>query len=450
MPATLRIGLPRRHASPALTDWRQFADRRHRRYHQLAMAQGVVGVLAGLDVVIPFALEVGCPPALAALLGALPVAGGSAQLLIPGLLARTDGNLRGLTTVAAAISETRGLLYCLLALGVGLGVLGGASALLAIALVILLGGVLGSVTGANLLAWHSAVLSEDDRRLVVPRLMAVALAVGALLLFPAALLLDALSDRFGMAVYAIPFALSGLLGLAELAVIRRLPHPGRVIVPPRALGGAAPESAEERQFLRVSMVNALGMGITPYMSVYAMAVLGLSAGFAMTIGAVSMLTMVFGAAAAAAALRRGSSARMLRNSFAIRAVATALPIAALPGSALAPLLLYASAALGAIGFSSGQLAANERLFRLIRGPTVIRQHGRYLARTSVAMVCGQGASGAVLAAAGPIGYPAFALLYGVSSGLRVLAHRQAAPQRLPDKPAAAGALVPLLEAGPGR
>ena len=54
--------------------------------------------------------------------------------------------------------------------------------------------------------------------------------------------------------------------------------------------------------------------------------------------------------------------------------------------------------LGAVGFASGSLAANERLFRLIRGPAVIRHHARYLARTSGAMTVGQLGGAAVIAA----------------------------------------------------
>ena len=81
----------------AVQDWQRFAAPRFRTYHYLAMAQGVVGVLAGFDVVIPFALAIGTPPFVAVLLGVLPLAGGMAQLLVPRLLDRTDGNLRGLT-----------------------------------------------------------------------------------------------------------------------------------------------------------------------------------------------------------------------------------------------------------------------------------------------------------------------------------------------------------------
>ena len=49
----------------ALEDWRQFGDRRYRGFRYLAICQGVVAVLAGFDVIIPFALAMGIPPALA-------------------------------------------------------------------------------------------------------------------------------------------------------------------------------------------------------------------------------------------------------------------------------------------------------------------------------------------------------------------------------------------------
>ncbi|MEO6349277.1 MAG: hypothetical protein ABIP53_01375, partial [Candidatus Limnocylindrales bacterium] len=81
------------------------------------------------------------------------------------------------------------------------------------------------------------------------------------------------------------------------------------------------------------------------------------------------------------------------------------------------------------GFASGQLAANEWLFRLIRGPAVVRQHARYLARTSGAMTVGQLIGAGVIAVGMPLGYPAFAVLYATSSALRVVAHRASAPAR---------------------
>ena len=93
--------------------------------------------------------------------------------------------------------------------------------------------------------------------------------------------------------------------------------------------------------------------------------------------------------------------------------------------------LISSSMLGAIGFVSGALAANEMVFRLTSGPAVVRQHARYLAWTSGAMTAGQIASAAVIGVAGPLGYPAFALLYSGSAVLRVIAYRQSAPPAVP-------------------
>jgi hypothetical protein len=419
---------------PAIHDWRRFFGARFRSFHWLALLQGLM-VVAGMDVVIPFALDIGCPPALTALLGALPIAGGMAQLAVPSLLARTDGNLRLLTLLVTVVAELRGLVYCLVALGIVAGWLSSGPALVALALAIAVSGVAGSISQANLLAWYSAVLTEDDRRLVVPRMTVLVMAVAALLLFPLGLGLDWLAGHFGLAVYAVLFALTGLVALGEVAYVRRLPAPGRVIVPPRAMRDA-PESDAERQFLRVSALNAFGMGLTPYMSVYAMSVLGLSAGFALTLSGVGTMTMVVAAAIGGSILARGSSASMLRRSFAIRAAAVSLPVLAVPGSLLAPFLLYLAAAMASVGFALGQLAANERMFRLVRGPTVIRQYGRMLFRNSAAMTTGQVVSGVVLAAGGPFGYPAFAALYGASAGMRLMAFRAAGVMRGRADPAA--------------
>jgi hypothetical protein len=164
----------------------------------------------------------------------------------------------------------------------------------------------------------------------------------------------------------------------------------------------------------------------------------------MTMSSISLLTMVVAAAIGGALVSRGSSARYLRASFAMRAVSAFLPILALPGAAWAGAFMYATAALGAVGFVVGQVATNERLFRLVRGPTVIRAHGRLLFRTSAAMTTGQVVSGLVMAVGGPAGYPAFAALFGVSAGLRALAFRTARPEGAAASVAVVGA--PALDA----
>ncbi len=322
------------------------------------------------------------------------------------------------------VGEGRGIVYFSVALAVATAVVSDVLALVVLAVAVGVAGIMSSVTTANLLAWYSAVLSEEDRRLVVPRLFVVALAASAVLLFPMGVLLDLLAERLGLVVYAVLFGLAGLFGVLEVRALRRLPRPGRVTVPPRARGDAPPETAAERQFLRIVTLNALGMGFTPLFSVYAMSVLGLSAGFSMTMGAIGLVAMLLAAAVGGSLLPRGSSARHLRFSFAVRAVALSLPLLALPGTLLAPVLMYATSALAAVGFAVGQLATNERMFRLVRGPAVIRQHGRMLFRNSAAMTVGQVAGGVVLAVL-PVGYPAFAILFSASAGFRALAYRAA-------------------------
>lgn len=435
-----------RHTS-AIDGWRRFGEPRFRNYHYLALAQGVVGVLAGFDVVIPWALAMGCPPFAAILLGVLPLAGGIAQLTVPRLLDRTSGNLRGLTILIAAAGEPRGLYFAALAALFAAGIVSGPVALVALAVMLAITSVLSSVTGANLLSWHSAVLPDEDRRLVVPRLLAVSLAIGALLLLPMALLLDTLVRAIGVYAYALPFVVSGVLGLVELWVLFRLRHPGQVIVPPAAHTADNEPTPDLNRFFRSTTINALGMGITPSFSVLIISVLGMTAGFAMMTGAIGTLTMVVAAAFFGDRLTRGSSSRMLRGSFGIRAMAMTAALLTWPLPTLAPVLIIAASMLGSIGFASGQLAANERLFRLVRGPQVVRHYARYLARTSGAMTVGQLFSAGVIAVSGPVA-PAFAGLYGASALIRVFAFRDARPT-IPDVPASpVSAQAPGTETAP--
>jgi hypothetical protein len=428
--------------SSAIDGWRRFGDPRFRTYHYLALAQGVVGVLAGFDVVIPWALAMGCPPFAAILLGVLPLAGPMSQLVVPRLLDRTGGNLRGLTILISAIGEPRGLYFAVLAALYAAGIISGPVALVTLSVLIAMTSVLSSITGANLLSWHSAVLPDQDRRLVVPRLMAVSLGIGDLLLLPMAALLDTLVQHIGLYAYALPFVVSGVFSLAEIWVLFQLRHPGVVIVPPRALAAESEPTPELNLFMRSSMINALGMGVTPALSVFIISVLGYSAGFSIMVGAIGTLTMVAAAAIYGDRLSRGSSSRMLRRSFGIRVMAMIAPLLVLPLPAFAPVFVIASSMLGAVGFASGTLAANERLYRLVHGPSVIRHHARYLARTSGAMTLGQLAGAGVIGVAGAV-FPAFAVLYATSATIRIVAWRSAG-----EKPAKTSAADTVNDTAP--
>jgi hypothetical protein len=140
---------------------------------------------------------------------------------------------------------------------------------------------------------------------------------------------------------------------------------------------------------------------------------------------------------------------MLRGSFGIRAMAMTAALLTWPLPALAPLLIIAASMLGSIGFASGQLAANERLFRLVSGPQVLRHYARYLARTSGAMTFGQLFSAGVIALSGPVA-PAFAALYGASALVRVFAFRDARnPSDAAELPSEAPVLPAPVSAGGG-
>ena len=62
--------------------------------------------------------------------------------------------------------------------------------------------------------------------------------LGALLLLPVALLVQAGYGTVGIRVYALVFAVAGCAGIAELVFLRRLTHPGRVRVAAREIGRA--------------------------------------------------------------------------------------------------------------------------------------------------------------------------------------------------------------------
>ena len=80
----------------AVQDWQRFAAPRFRTFHYLAMTQGVVASSPG-STSSSRSRWPRLPAFVAILLGVLPLAGGMAQLFVPRLLDRTDGNLRGLT-----------------------------------------------------------------------------------------------------------------------------------------------------------------------------------------------------------------------------------------------------------------------------------------------------------------------------------------------------------------
>ena len=108
-----------------------------------------------------------------------------------------------------------------------------------------LGGAASAIGGANLLAWYGAILSESERRFVAPRVMGITQGLGAALLLPVALGVQAGLAAVGLAIYAGVFLASGLAGIGELAAVVRLRRPGRVRVARR--GEQAPLSPQTRE-----------------------------------------------------------------------------------------------------------------------------------------------------------------------------------------------------------
>ncbi len=402
------------------------------------MAQGVIGALTGPAITIPLLLALGAHPALATAIAVLPAVGTMSQRWLPSMLDRTDGNLRGLVILFATMGEPRGLL---LAAAVALTALGWLPAWATIALIGIVSGLLGalgSIAYSLQQTWYQIVLAEDQRRLVAPRLGGITLGIGSVILLPIAFSIDALIEGVGLWAYAAPLFVSGLAGIVPLVVLRRLPPPGRIHVPRRTTWDSDAQ-ARLRRHGNVMTLALLSAGLSPFLSVYAMSVLGTGAGFAIAISAISSGTLVLASLFVSTHLRGGSASRLLRSSFLIRGAALFLGLAAHPLNPVAPAVLIAVAVLMAAGDTAGQLAANERLFRLATGPGVLAFQSHFVMRTVGAYTGGVAASSVIMLLGG---YPAFAILFVAAGVGRFTAARVtevSTPVRLPGDAEAAQA-----------
>ena len=97
--------------SGAAADWRRFLSGRYAAFGTLAVSDAIAVALAGDGLAIPLVATLGASPALATLIGLLPFLGGVLQALVPAVLRRNRGDLRGLTIVIASIGLMRPLLY---------------------------------------------------------------------------------------------------------------------------------------------------------------------------------------------------------------------------------------------------------------------------------------------------------------------------------------------------
>ncbi len=224
-------------AGQAIAEWRVFMEPRYRRFQGISGSGAVVAALVGDGLTIPLLLELGASPALATVIGVLPFAFSAAQLGVPWLLRRSDGNLRGVTLVILALGETRGFILGGLTLAAWIGLIPSGVAILAIGAVMSLGGAATTIGGTNLLAWYGAIMPDNDRRFVAPRVMGLTLGLGAVLLLPVALIVQVLEPTLGVRIYAVVFLVSGIAGVVEILILRRLTKPGRVRVARHAIAG---------------------------------------------------------------------------------------------------------------------------------------------------------------------------------------------------------------------
>ena len=385
----------------------------------LAVAQGFIGALTGPAITIPLLLALGAHPAVATVVAVLPAAGTVAQRWLPAWLDRTDGNLRGLVVLFATIGEPRGLFLAGLVALAAVGLLPAWAAIALIGIVSGLLGALGAMAYSLQQSWYQIILPEEDRRLVAPRLGGIALGIGSVVLLPIALTIDGLFAGIGLWAYVLPLAISGLAGLVPLVVLRRLPAPGRIRVP-RSVGWGGDDRARLRRHGNVMTLALLSAGLSPFLSVYAITILGTGAGFAIAVSATSSATLVLSSLYVSSHLRGGSSSRLLHRSFVLRGIALLLGLAAHPANPLAPAVVVAMAVLLAMGDTAGQLAANERLMRLATGPDVLAFQSHFVVRTVGAYAGGVGASSLVMLLGG---WPAFAILFAAAGASRFAAAR---------------------------
>lgn len=421
-----------------MADWRRFATPQYRPFRLLAVAQGFIGSLTGPALTIPLLLALGAHPALATAIAVLPAAGTMTQRWLPAMLDRTDGNLRGLVILLATLGEPRGLLLAAVVAVTAAGLLPSWAAIALIGVVSGLMGALGAIAYSLQQSWYQIILPEDQRRLVAPRLGGIALGIGSVILLPIALTIDGLVASVGLWAYAAPLLVAGLAGLVPLVVLRRLPAPGRIRVP-RGMPWSDDSQTRLRRHGNVMTLALLSAGLSPFLSVYAISVLGTGAGFAIAVSAVSSGTLVLASLYVSSHLAGGSSSRLLRRSFLLRGCALLFGLAAAPINPLAPLVLVLVAILMAAGDTAGQLAANERLMRLATGPGVLAFQSHFVVRNVGAYTGGVAASSVIMLLGG---YPAFAILFvaaGVGRFAAARATEISSPARLPSRGEPVGA-----------
>jgi MFS family permease len=404
---------------PRPTRWRAFASARYRPFQAIAVGQAFTTSYASDALFVPLLLRIGAPAALVVVVGAAPVAGAALGAFAPQILRRLKGNLRGLT-LGLALAELRGFVLAAIVAGVATGALSLVLGIALISVTVAIGQTSGVLSASNITLWTAVVLPDAERRLVGPRMGASTMALSTALLLPAGFALDAGTRAIGLWAYVAFYIVGGVASTLTPLAVARLPYPGRVLVA-RETAAATEVPPAFRRFTNVSAIAYFGQGLIPSQSLYAVSVLGMSAGFAVVLSGVAAAGALVGSLAVGSFLLHGSSSRVLRASFMVRAVAAACCVAAIPANPVAPTLLLVGAALFSGGGNAGALATNERLYRLAPESARVHCQSRFVGSTAAAAGSGSALCATALAIAPPAAWAAYTALYAGAAVSRVVA-----------------------------
>jgi hypothetical protein len=404
---------------PRPARWRAFASSHYRPFQAIAVGQAFTASYASDALFVPLLLLLGAPATLVVLVGAAPVGGAALQAFAPQILRRLKGDLRGLT-VALALAEVRGFVLAAIVAGIAAGVVGHLPGIVLISVTVAVGQTAGVLSASNITLWTAVVLPDAERRLVGPRMGALTMALSTILLLPAGFVLDAGTQAIGMWAYVAFYVVGGMASTLTPLAVARLPRPGRVLVA-REKAGAAEVPPGYRRFRDASVVASFGQGLLPALSLYALDVLGMSAGFAVALSGIGAAGALAGSLAAGSFLFGGSASHVLRASFVIRAVAGVCCAAAIPANPLAPVFLLVGSALFNGGGNAGVLATNERLYRLVPAQARVHYQSRFVGATAAAAGAGAVVCATVLALVPPAAWAAYVALYAGSALSRTVA-----------------------------
>lgn len=404
---------------PRPTRWLAFYSAKYRPFQAIAVGQAFTASYASDALFVPLLLRLGAPAALVVVVGAAPVAGAALQAFLPQILRRSKGSLRGLT-LGLALAEIRGFVLAAIVAGLAAGVINAPLGIVLVSVTVAIGQTAGVLSGSNIALWTAVVLPDPERRLVGPRMGALTMALSTVLLLPAGFILDAGIRAVGLWAYVGFFLVGGAASTLTPLAVARLPRPGRVLVA-RETAGATEMPPAFRRFANVSSVAAFGQGLIPSLSLYALSVLGMSAGFAVALSGIAAAGALVGALTAGSFLLGGSASRVLRVSFLVRAAAGACCVAAIPANPVAPAMLLAGAALFNAGGNAGALASNERLYRLAPPNARVHCQSRFVGSTAVAAGAGSAVCATTLALAPVAAWAAYTALFAGSVLARAIA-----------------------------